>query len=85
MDLTQIQKQLELAKETINQMSNQNRIFDQTLQEAIKGASDKDKPELERVRVLSLRAIALAKQGKNAQAQELIKQFKRDYGSKSNQ
>lgn len=82
MDISKLKKQLENAKKMASSINQQNTIFEQTLQEAVKGAKEEDKPEIERVRVLSIRAIALAKQGKSQEAQDLIKQF--TDGSQSN-
>lgn len=70
-----LKQQLENAKKLASQINVQNTIFEQTLQEAVKGAPEEDKRELEKVRVLSIKAISLAKKGKLEEAQDVIKQF----------
>lgn len=70
-----LKQQLENAKKLASQINVQNTIFEQTLQEAVKGAPEEDKQKLEKVRVLSIKAISLAKKGKLEEAQDVIKQF----------
>lgn len=82
MDISKLKEQLENAKKLASSIKQQNTIFEATLQEAVKGAKEEDKPEIERVRVLSIKAMALAREGKSQEAQDLIKQFKD--GSQSN-
>jgi len=81
-NLKDILDQVELGKNAIEEMKRQNRIFDATLQEALKGAPDSDKKEIQAVQVLSLKVINLAKEGKTNEAQNLIKEFQN--GRKSN-
>lgn len=83
MNWDQINKQVKLAESLVKESKNQIRIFDDVLQEAIKGVEGDDKKEIERVRALSQRAINLAKQGKGDKAQEIIKNFQNSYGSKN--
>jgi len=83
MDLDQAKLQLENVQKLAKGIEKQNRIFDETLTQAVKGADKSDKPEIERIIALSKRAIGLAKQGKSEEAQELIRNFKPN-GSKNN-
>ena len=78
-----IQKQAALANKTLEQISEQNRIFDETLEIAKKGASVEDTPKIEKVQALMQRSIALAKQGKTDTAEALIKNFTKEWQSKS--
>jgi hypothetical protein len=82
MDFKFLQSQMELAKKSISEIKNQNTIFETLLHEAIKGAPEEDKQEIERVRALSVKALNLAKAGKTKEAQDLIKNFR--HGGQSN-
>lgn len=75
-DLNTIKRQAEMSKKLFAEINNQNRIFEQTIESAMKGAPESDKPELNRIRMLTKKAIALAKDGKSEEAQQLIKDFK---------
>lgn len=75
-DLNTIIEQGKLAQKAVVEIKNQNRIFESILQEAVKGAPNEDKKKVEEVRLLSLKAINLAKEGKIEEAQNLIKIFK---------
>lgn len=73
MDLKHIHAQLELSKKAVSEMNKQNRIFDNLLNEAVKGAPEKDKKTIESLRIKSMKAIRLAKEGKSEEAQQIIK------------
>lgn len=75
MELHQLKELLKSSEKAAMEIKNQNRIFGSTLQEAIKGAPIEDKDKIDQVRILSLKAIELAKQGKSEEAQQLIKEF----------
>jgi len=74
-DIKTLKAQAELSKKMLVEINNQNRIFEQTIESAMKGAPDKDKPEMNKIRMLTKKAIALAKEGKSEEAQQLIKDF----------
>lgn len=75
MDLSTIIKQAELSKQAVMEINQQNRIFEQILNDVVKGAPKEDQAKVDEIRLLSLKAINLAKQGKNDEAQKLIKDF----------
>lgn len=82
MDLNDIIQQANISKEAIQQIKNQNRIFETILHEAVKGAPNEDKSKIEEVRMISKKVIDLAKQGKSEEAQQMIKDFQN--GGKNN-
>lgn len=75
-DINTIIEQGKLSRKAIAEIKNQNRIFETTLQEAVKGAPNEDKKKIEEVRQLSVKAMNLAKEGKIEEAQNLINTFK---------
>ena len=74
-DIENVQQQQKMVQKMIEEINNQNRIFEQTIESAMKGAPESDKKEIEKIRILAKKAISLAKQGKSDEAQNLIKQF----------
>lgn len=82
MDLNDVIQQANISKEAIQQIKNQNRIFETILHEAVKGAPNEDKSKIEEVRMMSKKVIDLAKQGKSEEAQQMIKDFQN--GGKNN-
>ena len=74
-DIENVQQQQKMVQKMIEEINNQNRIFEQTIDSAMKGAPESDKKEIEKIRILAKKAISLAKQGKSDEAQNLIKQF----------
>jgi len=83
MDLKMILEQSELARNAINQMNEQNRIFENIIQQSLMGAPDGDKKKIDEVKTLMTKVTSLAKDGKIIEAQNLIKQFQD--ASKNNQ
>lgn len=75
MDLTDLHNQMKLSKNAVVEINKQNRIFERTIQQAIKGAPEQDKKEIEKIRLLTIKALNLAKQGKIEESQQLIKDF----------
>ena len=75
-DLKTIEQQAKATKTAIAEIKKQNRTFETILQEAVKGAPKEDKQVIENVRLLSIKAMNLAKEGKIEEAQNLIKTFK---------
>ena len=75
MSLEHIKAQMELSKKAIQETQNQSRIFEQVLQEAVEGAPNEDKMAIHKLQNMSKRAIALAREGKLDEAQNLIKSF----------
>ena len=82
MELHQLQELLKSSEKAVSEIKNQNRIFETTLQEAVKGAPIEEKDNIDQMRIFSLKIIELAKQGKSEEAQQLIKEFKN--GGQSN-
>lgn len=74
-DLNTVKQQAEQVKKLFEEINNQNRIFEQTIESAMKGAPEEDKPAINRLRMLAKKAIALAKEGKSEEAQQIIKDF----------
>lgn len=75
-DLNTIRQQAEASKKMIDEMNNQNRIFENSINSALRDAPESDKKKISDFQSLSRRAISLAKSGKLKEAQTLIKQFK---------
>lgn len=75
-DLKTIKAQSELSKKLFKEIENQNRIFENTIESAMKGAPESDKAKINEIRMLSQKSINLAKQGKLDDAQTLIKNFR---------
>lgn len=80
MNLDNIKSQLELTRSAVSEMKKQNTIFDTTLQEAIKGAPEEHKAEIDKMRLTILKVKNLAKNGRLQEAQNLIKQNQKNYG-----
>lgn len=78
MDFEKILQQTKVAEKAVQQMKNQTRDFERMLELTVKGAPEADKQKIEQIRLLSIKAIELAKQGKSDEAQQLIKQFEKD-------
>ena len=72
MDFKNILSQVELSKNAVMEMKNQNRIFENLLQEVVKGVPEKDKKKVEEIRQKSVQAIRLAEEGKADEAQKII-------------
>lgn len=75
MDLNTLKQQLETSKKMFSEINNQNRIFGELIDNAMKGAPDQDKPEISKMKLMMTKAVNLAKQGKTEEAQTLVKQF----------
>lgn len=73
---------IRLSKESSKKLNLELAILDETFGETLKGAPETDKSEIEKLRGMSQRAIALAKAGKTEEANAVIKQYQD--GSKSN-
>lgn len=74
-DLNSLKEQMEASKKMFNEINNQNRIFGELIDNAMKGAPDQDKSEISKIKLMAKKAINLAKQGKSEEAQTLIKNF----------
>lgn len=72
MEFKNILAQVELSKKSIMEMKNLNCTFENLLQEAVKGAPEKDKKKMEELRSKSVQAIRLAEEGKADEAQKII-------------
>lgn len=75
-DLNATKQQAETVKKLLKEVNKQNRIFENIIDSALKGAPESDKSEINKIRILSQQAVNLAKQGKLDDAQNLIKNFK---------
>ena len=82
MDWKKITSQMKDVEKMTSGIKEQSRIFENILQETVKGCDDSQKPIIEETIALTKRALALAKQGKRDEATQLIKDFK--YGGQSN-
>lgn len=74
-DFKTLEQQARVSQKLVMEIKNQNRTFDNIIQEAVKGAPNEDKKKVEEFRLLSINAINLAKEGKIEEAQNLIKSF----------
>lgn len=70
-----LKQQLETSQKMFLEINNQNRIFGELIDNAMKGAPDQDKPEISKMKLMMTKAVNLAKQGKTEEAQTLVKQF----------
>lgn len=66
---------IKLGKTSTESANTQMKVLDETMKEMLRKVDDKDKPEIEKLMVTMNKSIALAKQGKSAEAQEIIKNF----------
>ena len=71
-----IDQQVKLANKAIEEMKNQNRIFENIIKETLINAPESDKNQIQRFQAMSIKAMNLAKKGKTEEAQNLIKNFK---------
>lgn len=76
------QELIKLSKQITAQSKIQMSIMNNTLNDLIKELPNEEAAEIERLKGLTQKAIALAKQGKGTEAQDLIRNYK--HGSKSN-
>ena len=84
MDLKELSTEelIALSKQITAQSNIQIGIMNNTLDDLIKELPSEDAREVERLKGLTQKAIALAKQGKGTEAQDLIRNY--NNGSKSN-
>lgn len=75
MEFDKILQQMKMADKAIDQIKIQTRNFEQLMEQSVKSVPDADKQKVEEIRVLSIKAFELAKQGKGDEAQQLIKKF----------
>lgn len=78
MDFKKILNQTKIAEKAVETMKQQTRDFEKMLEMTVKDAPDSDQKKIEEIRVLSKKAIQLAKEGKGDEAQKLIKQYQKD-------
>tara|TARA_R110000851_G_scaffold108617_1_gene230027 strand:- start:12184 stop:12423 length:240 start_codon:yes stop_codon:yes gene_type:complete len=76
MDINVLKQQAESAKKLFSEINNQNRIFGELIDDAMMGAKETEKPEINKIQMLTKKAINLAKQGKLDEAQTLIKNYR---------
>jgi hypothetical protein len=74
-DLKMILEQSQLAKNAMEQINVQNRIFENTIKQALMGAPDGDKNKINEVGQLMAKVTQLAKEGKINEAQNLVTEF----------
>lgn len=70
-----INEQIKLANKAIEQLKNQNSIFEKIIQTALENAPQEDKEKIQKLQMTSMKAINLAKSGKITEAEEIIKEF----------
>lgn len=75
MDFNKILEQAKTGERAIEEMNRQTKNFGDVLSVAVKGAPVEHQKEMEDLRVMALKAINLAKQGKQDEANQLIKKF----------
>ena len=75
MDFKTIQSQLKLSQKAVQEMNVQNRIFENILSEAVKGAPESDKGTVNEIKLKANQAIQFAKQGKPEKAQKIIEEL----------
>lgn len=78
MDFEKILQHAKASEKLVQQVKTHTRDFEKMLEATVKGAPEGDKQKIEEIRVLSIKAIELAKQGKGDEAQQLIKNFGTD-------
>jgi CHASE3 domain sensor protein len=66
---------IKLGKTSTESANIQMKVLDETMKDMLRKVDDKEKPEIEKLMATMNKSIALAKQGKSAEAQEIIKQF----------
>ena len=70
-----IQELINLSKQASSQMNLQVQMLDKTFAELLKSLSKEDANEVDKLKSLTQKAISLAKQGKAAEAQEIITNY----------
>lgn len=78
-----LKSQMELSYKAINEIKKQNRIFESVIDEAVKGAPEKDKKGVQEVQSLLKQVNNLSKNGELQKAHDLIIEF--NNGRKNNQ
>lgn len=75
MDINKIMEQVKAGERAIDEMNRQTKSFGDVMSAAVQGAPTKDQKEMEKLRVMAMKAINLAKEGKTDEANQLIKNF----------
>lgn len=78
-DIEQLKK---LSEKAGKQMQRQMRLLDSTFSEMMVNLPEDEAKKVEKLKVLTNKAIQLAKQGKADEAQNIIKEFQSEWGSK---
>lgn len=73
-----IKDQLNLAQKAIQEMKNQNKIFENLIQSTLEKSPESDKKDIQDFQVKINNILSLAKSGKIDEAQELLKNI--NYG-----
>lgn len=78
MDTKYLQELLKMSQQNQKQLDLNVKIFDQTFGEVLKNAPVEDVGVLEKMRILTTKAINLAKEGKQTEAQDVLNQIKNE-------
>lgn len=81
-DIKILKQQAETSKKLFKEINDQNRIFGKLIDGAMMGAPEKDKPQINKMKLLFNKVTKLAKEGNLDEAQTLIKNFQN--GSQNN-
>lgn len=73
-----LQELIELSEKAKKQMNLQMKIVDQTFDEMTQKLPEDEAKEVAKLKALNKRAVALAKEGKAEEAQELIKNYRNE-------
>lgn len=76
-----IRQQMDMTNKSVDELKKLSANFEHTMSDMVKKAPKEHQQQLEAVRVMTVKALNLAKQGKNDEAQQIIKDFQN--GSKN--
>ena len=69
---------IKLSEQNTKQIEIEMAKFDKVFEEVVKGVPEDQKGEVERVKIICNKAIALAKEGKQEESNQLIKTIKNE-------
>lgn len=78
MDAEYLKSLLDLSEASSKQIDTQVKIFEETFKGVIKNAPENDRNALEKMQALTAKAISLAKQGRQTEAQDVLNQIQNE-------
>lgn len=69
---------LNLSEQNLKQMNLSVKIFERTFDTVLKNAPEQDKGVIEKMQILTKKALTLAKEGKQTEANEILNQIRNE-------